>query len=188
MLPALLVGLVFGAVMQAGLTWRCDCALDGTPWRQSALPRAMLMAVGAGIILIYGAHALGVVQFHVKPFYPVGIAVGGAVFGLGVAILGFCPGTLPMALAARRGDGVAALIGGVLAGTLVTAFGGGFAHSALHGPTLPLQRLGPALGLSGAAELAFAVAVGVALILLSLAVGRPAQPAEAPPRKPVATT
>lgn len=172
MLPALLTGLVFGAVMQAGLTWRCDCALDGTPWRQSALPRAMLMAVGAGIILVYSAHALGAVQFHVKPFYPVGIALGGVVFGIGVAVLGFCPGTLPIGLAEFRGDALAGLIGGVLAGTIFTVLAGGFAGSIWHGPTLAADRLGPALGLGGGGELVLAYAVGAVLIAAGLRVGR----------------
>ncbi len=172
MLPALLVGLVFGAVMQAGLTWRCDCALDGTPWRQSALPRALLMAVGVGVILIYSAHALGIVQFHVKPFYPVGIALGGVVFGIGVAILGFCPGTLPIGLAEFRGDAIAGVVGGVVAGTIFTAIAGGFAGSVWHGPTIAWQRLGPTLGLGGGAELVLAYAIGVVLILAAVRIGR----------------
>jgi hypothetical protein len=173
MLVALLTGLVFGAVMQAGLTWRCDCALDGTPWRRSALPRAMLVAVGLGIILIYSAHAVGLVQFHVKPFYPVGIALGGVVFGIGVAILGFCPGTLPIGLAGFRGDALAGLIGGLVSGTLFTAvLAAHYEASPWHGPTLAAERLGPALGLGGGAELALAYAIGVALILLASRIGR----------------
>ena len=172
MLPALLIGLVFGAVMQAGMTWRCDCALDRTPWRQSALPRALLVAIGAGIILIYSAQALGVVQFHVKSFYPVGIALGGVVFGVGVAILGYCPGTLPIALAEYRRDAVAGVLGGVLAGTLFTLIAGAYVGSFWHGPTLALQRLGPTLGLGGGAELAFAYAIGAGLIVAALGISR----------------
>lgn len=172
MLPALVVGLIFGAVMQAGTTYRCDCSLDGTPWRRSVLPRAILMALGVGVILIHLGHAAGLLQFHVKAFYPVGIALGAVLFGAGVAILGFCPGTLPIALASRRIEALAGLLGGVLAGGAFTAIAAPYAASAWHGPTLAVQRLGPALGLGGGGQMVLAVVIGVVLILAALAIGR----------------
>ncbi|HET9020119.1 MAG TPA: YeeE/YedE thiosulfate transporter family protein [Acetobacteraceae bacterium] len=176
MLAALAVGLVFGAVMQAGVTYRCDCSLDGTPWRQSVLPRAILMALGVGVILIYGGHAAGLLQFHVKAFYPVGIALGAILFGAGVAILGFCPGTLPIALASRRIEALAGLLGGVLAGGAFTAVAAPYAASVWHGPTFAVQRIGPALGLGGGAELVLAVVIGAALVLAALWIGRTRRP------------
>jgi len=172
MLAALAVGLVFGAVMQAGSTYQCDCALVRTPWRQSALPRALLSAIGLGMILIYSGAWLGLVHFHVKAFYPMGIALGALIFGAGVGILGYCPGTLPIAIAERRGDGFAGLIGGVLAGTGFTAFASIWAHSPWHGPTFSVERLGPALGLTGASEVLFAYLIGGALLIAACTLGR----------------
>lgn len=183
MLPALVVGLVFGAVMQAGVTYRCDCSLDGTPWRRSALPRAILMALGLGVILIHAGQDAGLLQFHVKAFYPVGIALGAVLFGAGVAILGYCPGTLPIALASRRIEALAGLLGGVLAGAAFTAIAAPYAASGWHGPTLSAQRLGPALGLGGGADLALACGLGAALILAALAIGRERRPGEGGARR-----
>jgi len=68
-------------------------------------------------------------------------AVGGVVFGAGMAIAGLCPGTSCVAAASGRGDGLAVLLG-MLAGVLATGLGfaplAGFYESTARGPlTLP---------------------------------------------------
>jgi uncharacterized membrane protein YedE/YeeE len=164
MLAPLLVGAIFGAVMRAGVTYRCDCVLDGTSLRHSPLPRALLMAIGVGVILVYAGHLAGLLDFHVKAFYPVGIALGGLIFGTGVALLGFCPGTLTIALAAGGLDAALGVIGGVLAGTLFAGLFPRFRDSLWHGATYPVQRFGPLLGLGAAGEMVLALLVGFLLI------------------------
>ena len=55
-------------------------------------------------------------------------AVGGVVFGLGLAMAGLCPGTSCVAAASGRGDGLAVVLG-MFSGVLVT----GIAFSPLRG-------------------------------------------------------
>ncbi len=173
MTGTLLIGLVFGAIMRAGVTFQCDCVLFGTPWRASPLPRAMLLALGLGMILIHAGQALGLLTYHVKPFYPVGIGVGALIFGAGVALLGYCPGKLPIAFGGLRADALAGIAGGLLAGTLFTnALAGAFAHSALHGPTFGAPRIGALLGLSAAGELGLALVIGLLLIAGAVGIAR----------------
>jgi|BEDMetMinimDraft_2_1075160.scaffolds.fasta_scaffold02006_4 hypothetical protein len=173
MIGALLIGLVFGAVMRAGATFQCDCVLFATPLRLSPLPRALLLAVGLGMLLIHGGAALGLVTFHVKPFYPVGIALGALLFGAGVALLGYCPGTLPIALSGLRADALAGIAGGLVAGTLFTTrVAAAFARSAWHGPSFGAPRLSELLGLSGGAALGLATVLGLLLIGAAVALGR----------------
>jgi hypothetical protein len=164
LLAPLLVGVIFGAVMRAGLTYRCDCVLDGASLRRSPLPRALLLAIGVGVILIHAGHLAGLLTFHVKAFYPVGIALGGVMFGGGVALLGFCPGTLTIALATGSLDALLGIAGGVLAGTLFAGLFPRFRDSLWHGATYPIQRFGPLLGLGAGGEMALALAVGLVLI------------------------
>jgi uncharacterized membrane protein YedE/YeeE len=49
-------------------------------------------------------------------------AIGGALFGVGMAMAGLCPGTSCVAAATGRGDGVAVILG-LFAGVLVTGLG-----------------------------------------------------------------
>lgn len=173
MTGALLIGLAFGAVMRAGVTFECDCVLFATPLRASPLPRALLLAVGLGLILIEGGVALGLFGFHVKPFYPVGIALGALLFGAGVALLGYCPGTLPVAFGALHADALAGIAGGLLAGTLFTRrLAGAFEHSFWHGPTFGAPRLPELLGLSGGGEAGVGILAGLLLAGAAFALAR----------------
>ena len=45
-----------------------------------------------------------------------GIAIGGIVFGTGMAILGYCPGTLPVSLGEGSVDALISIIGARMAG------------------------------------------------------------------------
>jgi hypothetical protein len=56
----------------------------------------MLTAVVVGAIGIYGMLAVGVLELgdlHVKGTAVLANALGGVVFGIGMALLGYCPGT-----------------------------------------------------------------------------------------------
>jgi uncharacterized protein len=68
-------------------------------------------------------------------------AVGGALFGVGFAVAGLCPGTSCVAAASGRGDGLGAMLGmfaGVLATGLLFAPLAGFYESSARGAlTLP---------------------------------------------------
>jgi uncharacterized membrane protein YedE/YeeE len=49
-----------------------------------------------------------------------GVIVGGLLFGLGIALLGYCPGTIPMAIGEGKIDAIIGCIGGILAGFFFT--------------------------------------------------------------------
>lgn len=53
----------------------------------------MFTAVVTGMIGIYLMKWFDLVQLSLKPFYLKGITVGGLIFGVGFALLGYCPGT-----------------------------------------------------------------------------------------------
>lgn len=74
---------------------------------------AFVTAIGA--VLLYGLHALGFsMHFSPKPLYIVGVALGGILFGVGVAISGYLPGSELIALGEGRRDVLYAIPGGLL--------------------------------------------------------------------------
>jgi uncharacterized protein len=79
--------------------------------------------------------AWALASFHIKPFLLGGIAIGGIIFGTGMAILGYCPGTLPISLGEGSVDALIGIIGGLTGGLIYT----------LVLPALQ-QILGPDLG------------------------------------------
>jgi hypothetical protein len=112
-----LTGLVFGFLLQRGGLTRFRTILGQVLLRDFTMLRVMLTAMVVGGVGIYGLRAAGMdVTLHVKSTAVLGNALGGLVFGLGMAVLGYCPGTGVAAL----GDGSRHALPGVL-GMLVGA-------------------------------------------------------------------
>jgi len=63
---------------------------------------------------------LGFATYHIKPFLLGGIAIGGIVFGTGMAILGYCPGTLPVSMGEGSVDALIGITGGLFGGFIFT--------------------------------------------------------------------
>jgi uncharacterized protein len=114
----LILGFLFGAILQYAKLNRYNTISGMATLENYAVAKAISAAIGVGAIIIALEIGLGFASYHIKPLILGGIAIGGIVFGTGMAILGYCPGTLAVSL----GEGsVDALIGiaGALAGGLV---------------------------------------------------------------------
>lgn len=98
----LLTGLVFGLLLhKAGVT-RYQTILGQFLFKDFTVLKVMLTAIVTGAIGIWGMRAMGLdVPLHIKGATLVANVVGGLIFGVGMAVLGFCPGTGAAAL----GDG-----------------------------------------------------------------------------------
>lgn len=97
-----LTGLLFGFLLQKGGVTRYSTILGQFLLADFTVLKVMLTAIVVGAIGIYGMKALGVeFALHIKAATLLGNALGGAIFGVGMAILGYCPGTGVAAL----GDG-----------------------------------------------------------------------------------
>lgn len=108
-------GLVFGALLQHGRLSRYESILGQLRLRDPRVATAMGTAVAVGAA---GVHALvwsGLAEKSIKPMKVGGIVGGGALFGAGMAILGYCPGTSVAAVGEGRRDAIAG-VAGMLAG------------------------------------------------------------------------
>ncbi|MGE3172012.1 MAG: YeeE/YedE thiosulfate transporter family protein [Planctomycetota bacterium] len=116
-----LTGLVFGFLLQKGGVTRFDVILGQFLLRDFTMIRIMLTAVVVGGVGIYGMRALGLdVPLHVKNAALLGNAVGGLIFGVGMVILGYCPGTGVAAIGAGSRHAIVGVLG-MLAGAWLYA-------------------------------------------------------------------
>jgi hypothetical protein len=120
---ALPIGIAFGFVLErSGLGDPRKLAAQFT-FADFTVLKVMLAAIvtaGLGLFWLARAGLIDPASIYVPPTNLLPQIVGGLVFGVGFALGGYCPGTSCVAAAAGRGDALA-LIGGLLAGTVVFA-------------------------------------------------------------------
>jgi len=107
----LLMGIVFGFLLQRGGATEYDVIIGQLLLTDFTVVKIMLSAVVTGMIGVYAMRSLGWVQLHPKPGSVGMSVVGGLIFGVGFAVLGYCPGTAAGAVGQGRMD---ALVGGVV--------------------------------------------------------------------------
>jgi len=91
-----LAGLIFGFLLQRGGVTRYRVILGQFLLKDFTVLKIMLAAVVVGAVGIYGMLAMGLLEqtdLHIKPTVLLGNALGGVIFGVGMALLGYCPGT-----------------------------------------------------------------------------------------------
>lgn len=113
-------GFVFGTILQYARLNRYDTIAGQAVLRNFTVAKTIAFAVGLGVLLLQAEIALGYGDYHVKPLLLAGIAGGGVLFGMGMAILGYCPGTIAVSLGQGAVDALFGILGG-LCGALAFA-------------------------------------------------------------------
>jgi uncharacterized protein len=116
----LILGFLFGAILQYAKLNRYNVISGMATLENFAVAKAIAVAIGVGAVIIAIEIGLGFATFHIKPFLFGGIAIGGIVFGAGMAILGYCPGTLPVSLGEGSVDALIGIIGALAGGFIYT--------------------------------------------------------------------
>ena len=159
-----IIGIVFGLLISyAGLN-KFNTIAGLSVLKDFTVAKTIMLVIGVGSIVLMTEMVGGDAVFHVKSLYLVGTALGGIIFGIGMSILGYCPGTLPISLGQGSLDALWGIIGGLAGGILYTV---------LYPVILPL--LGENLGkgtlftlMGGEYSLGYIVAViliGIAMIV-----------------------
>jgi uncharacterized membrane protein YedE/YeeE len=138
LLQGALAGLLFGFLLQKGGVTRYATILGQFLLVDFTVLKIMLTAIVTGAVGIYGMKALGIeFALHVKTATLLGNALGGAIFGVGMAILGYCPGTGVAALGDGSRHVVPGLLGMLCGGALYAE-----AHPFLKSTVLGVADLG----------------------------------------------
>ncbi|NLF54698.1 MAG: YeeE/YedE family protein [Thauera phenolivorans] len=121
----LLFGVVFGFLLQKGGVARYEVLMGQFLLTDFTVIKVMLTAIIVGMIGIFSLRALGLVELHVKPTRYAANIAGGLLFGVGLGLLGYCPGTGVAALGQGSYDAIAGILG-LLAGSYLYAETSGF--------------------------------------------------------------
>ncbi len=145
----LVLGALFGAVLQLAGASSHQKMTNALRLKDLAMIKLIVMAVGVGLIGVHLLDAFGVANMKVKDLFLPGVVIAGAIFGVGFAVAGYCPGTALAAAAEGKPDAWATILGGLL-GALMFAF----MFPELEESLLRIGRYGPltvpaTLGLPG---------------------------------------
>ncbi len=127
----LVFGIVFGFLLQKSGVARYEVLLGQFLLTDFTVIKVMLTAVIVGMLGIFSLRAFGLVKLHVKPTRYAANSAGGLLFGVGLGVLGYCPGTGVVALGQGNLDAAAGILG-LLVGSYVYAETSGLVSSTIH--------------------------------------------------------
>ena len=118
----LIIGFIIGAAAEAWGIANPETLIRLAKWEDRLFLDCILIGFAVSTPVIYGLYAAGI-GFHwsPKPLYLIGVGLGGIFFGTGLALSGYFPGSIWMALGEGRRDAVYAVFGAVLGAASWTA-------------------------------------------------------------------
>lgn len=119
-LLGLVTGILFGFLLQKGRVLRFEKQVGAMLLQDMTILKFMLSAIAVGMVGIGLLSGAGIITLSHKAMNVGAVIVGGALFGGGWAIMGFCPGTSVGALGEGRWHAIFA-IAGMLAGAAIYA-------------------------------------------------------------------
>jgi hypothetical protein len=104
-------GTIFGFLLHKGRAAEHEGISDQLLLEDSSMVKIMATASAVGAAGTQVLQEAGLTEGKLKPLNPGGIVLGGALFGAGMALLGYCPGTNMAAIGRGHRDAVAGAIG-----------------------------------------------------------------------------
>jgi hypothetical protein len=133
----IITGILFGFLLQKGHVLRYDKQVGALRLMDMTILKFMLSAIVVAAVGIYLLKDMGVVQLSIKSTSVGAQLVGGALFGIGWGVLGYCPGTAVGALGEGRTDGFWGILGMLLGGALYA-----WAYPMMKSAIIPLGNYG----------------------------------------------
>lgn len=169
LLLGLLFGVVFGFLLQKGGVAKYHVLVGVLLLEDFTVVKVMLTAIIVGCVGIFSLYAMGLVKLHVKRTRYAANIIGGLVFGVGFALLGYCPGTGAAALGQGNWDAIAGVAGLMLGSYLFAEASSGLGKTLMKVGDRGKLMLPEVVGLSLPTFLALFVPI---LIAGLVAIGR----------------
>jgi len=165
---ALIFGIMFGFALNKGGLTKYTNISGAFRFTNMTVLKFMLTAMATAMVGLYILKTLGVITFpNIPATYIIGNALGGLVFGVGMSLAGYCPGTCAAGSGEGRMDYLVSGLLGLIAGSVLF----GFTYNLVFTKIAGVLRLGnvtlPDI-LSVNPLLMVAVFVGLTLILFYL--------------------
>src|SRR2546423_1616914 len=93
LLLGLLTGISFGFLLQKGQVTKYQTILGQLLLKDWRTLKIMMTAIATGSAGVYFLVDSGITRLDIWPFQPAAMLLGAALFGIGLAVLGYCPGT-----------------------------------------------------------------------------------------------
>lgn len=116
----LVTGILFGFLLQKGRVLRFEKQVGAMLLKDMTILKFMLSAIIVGMVGIAAMSSAGMITPGHKSMNVGAVLVGGALFGAGWAVMGYCPGTSMGALGEGRRHAIFA-IAGMLVGAAIYA-------------------------------------------------------------------
>ena len=113
----LITGLAFGALLQRGRLSRYDVIAQQLLLRDGRVVKTMASAVAVGAVGVHALASRGYVTKDIEPMKVRGVVGGAVLFGAGLALAGYCPGT-SLAAVGEGGRDAFPVVLGMLAGAV----------------------------------------------------------------------
>ena len=107
----LITGILFGFLLQKGRVAKFEVIVGQFLFRDWTVVKTMGTAVVVGSIGVYALVSADLASLHIRPLLPGGILLGAVCFGIGMAVLGYCPGTTVAACGEGRRDAMVGVLG-----------------------------------------------------------------------------
>jgi len=121
LLSGLITGILFGILLQQSRVIRFEKQVGAMKLRDMTIVKFMLTAIVVGAAGIHLLSDLGIISFAAREL-SLGLQItGGLLFGIGWAVIGYCPGTSIAAFAEGRFHAIWPILG-MLTGGLIFVF------------------------------------------------------------------
>jgi hypothetical protein len=110
------IGFLFGFLLQKGNATEYDVIVGQLLFRDFTVIKIMVTAMVTGMIGVQLLSSLGLAQLHPKPGSLGMTLAGGLIFGVGFAVLGYCPGTIAAAVGQGKMDAFTGGLSGIIIG------------------------------------------------------------------------
>lgn len=107
----LITGILFGFLLQKGRVIRFEKQIGAMLLKDMTIFKFMASAILVGTVGIALLTDAGIITLSHKPMNVGAVLLGGALFGAGWAVMGYCPGTSIAALGEGRWHALFAIVG-----------------------------------------------------------------------------
>ena len=114
-------GILFGFLLHKGGATKYDVIVGQLLLTDFTVLKIMLSAVATGMIGVYLLKSLGLIKLSLKKGSVGMNVVGALIFGVGFAVLGYCPGTIAGAIGNGYLDAIVGGLAGIILGTWIFA-------------------------------------------------------------------
>ena len=117
----LIFGILFGFLLHKGGATKYDVIVGQMLLTDFTVLKIMFSAIATGMIGIYFMKSMGWIELSLKKGSVGMNVIGALIFGVGFAVLGYCPGTIAGAIGNGYLDAIVGGLAGIVLGTWIFA-------------------------------------------------------------------